>query len=94
VTIAKAAFLTLFSSFQNSSTQIFFYAFRPIIVRPKKPRFWHLVNLAVQLTFDAVVYYFFGFGPFIYFLVSAFLAGSLHPCAGHFLAEHYAFIPG
>ena len=24
-----------------------------------------------------------------YFIMSSFLAGSLHPCAGHFIAEHY-----
>lgn len=26
-----------------------------------------------------------------YFILSSFLAGSLHPCAGHFIAEHYFF---
>ena len=25
-----------------------------------------------------------------YFLASSFLAGSLHPYAGHFIAEHYS----
>ncbi|KAF9442243.1 hypothetical protein P691DRAFT_779502 [Macrolepiota fuliginosa MF-IS2] len=25
----------------------------------------------------------------IYFLISSFFAGSLHPCAGHFIAERY-----
>jgi len=75
-------------------SQILFYAFRPMLVRPKKFRYWHLVNFAVQLSFDAFLIYTFGVGPFIYFFVSAFLAGSFHPCAGHFLSEHYAFIPG
>ena len=35
-----------------------------------------------------MVYY---FGPkvMLYFLLSTFFAGSIHPTAGHFLAEHY-----
>lgn len=31
--------------------------------------------------------YFFGFGPLLYFVASSILAGSLHPCAGHFISE-------
>lgn len=27
----------------------------------------------------------------IYFIMSSFLAGSLHPCAGHFIAEHFVW---
>ncbi|EEQ37034.1 hypothetical protein CLUG_01157 [Clavispora lusitaniae ATCC 42720] len=30
-----------------------------------------------------------GWYSFLYFIMSSFLAGSLHPCAGHFIAEHY-----
>jgi len=74
--------------------QILFYALRPVIIRPKPIGFWHLTNLAFQLTFDFVIYWNYGFGPFIYFLTSAFLAGGFHPCAGHFIAEHYTFVPG
>ncbi|KAJ5238534.1 Sphingolipid delta(4)-desaturase [Penicillium chermesinum] len=29
--------------------------------------------------------------PLYYLIMSSFLAGSLHPCAGHFIAEHYFF---
>lgn len=31
----------------------------------------------------------FGIKPLVYLLASSFFAGSLHPCAGHFIAEHY-----
>lgn len=52
----------------------------------------HLLNLLVQLSFD----YFLikssnSLQPLYYLLMSSFLAGSLHPCAGHFIAEHYFF---
>jgi sphingolipid delta-4 desaturase len=59
----------------------------------------HLVNVAVQILFDAVLL---GFVPgplsqlftahsLYYLLLSSFLAGSLHPLAGHFIAEHYVY---
>jgi len=38
--------------------------------------------------------YFFGWHTMTYLLLCSFLAGSFHPCAGHFIAEHYAFVPG
>ncbi|SCU80349.1 LADA_0B06766g1_1 [Lachancea dasiensis] len=69
--------------------QIFFYAFRPMFVTsiPMSPL--HLINVAYQLAFDYIWIQNFGFNSFLYFLISAFLAGSLHPCSGHFIAEHY-----
>lgn len=30
----------------------------------------------------------------MYLLLSSFLAGSLHPCAAHFIAEHYLWGTG
>jgi sphingolipid delta-4 desaturase len=52
----------------------------------------HLLNLGVQLSVDYALSQFCGsFQPVFYFLMSSFLAGSLHPCAGHFIAEHYFF---
>ncbi|SCU78475.1 LANO_0A03114g1_1 [Lachancea nothofagi CBS 11611] len=69
--------------------QIFFYAFRPMFVTsiPMSPL--HLINVAYQLAFDYVWIRNFGLQSFLYFLISSFLAGSLHPCSGHFIAEHY-----
>lgn len=50
---------------------------------------WHLINLLVELTFDVAIVKTFGARPLIYLIMSSFFAGSLHPCAGHFIAEHY-----
>jgi len=30
-------------------------------------------------------------GPIWYLLASTLCAGSIHPCAAHFIAEHYVF---
>jgi sphingolipid 4-desaturase/C4-monooxygenase len=53
----------------------------------------HLLNVVIQLGFDYALTQFCGgsLQPFYYFVWSSFLAGSLHPCAGHFIAEHYFF---
>lgn len=71
--------------------QILFYALRPMMVY-KLPLTWiHAANIAAQLAFDALIIKFFGGKAMAYFILSSFLAGSLHPCAGHFIAEHYVF---
>ncbi|KAF8837090.1 hypothetical protein BDN67DRAFT_1029963 [Paxillus ammoniavirescens] len=77
---------TFFATFQ-----IFFYALRPGFVRTQTPTRWHLINLVVQLVFDYMLVQTFGIRPLLYLLFSSFFAGSLHPCAGHFIAEHYVW---
>ncbi|KAF9239273.1 dihydroceramide delta(4)-desaturase [Melanogaster broomeanus] len=77
---------TFFATFQ-----IFFYALRPGFVRAQTLTRWHFINLVVQLTFDYVLVQTFGVRPLLYLLFSSFFAGSLHPCAGHFIAEHYVW---
>lgn len=52
----------------------------------------HLLNLVFQLSFDYILVRTTGsLQPLYYLIMSSFLAGSLHPCAGHFIAEHYFF---
>jgi len=51
----------------------------------------HAFNIAAQVAFDYVIVSSFGGKSLAYFILSSFLAGSLHPCAGHFIAEHYVF---
>lgn len=51
----------------------------------------HALNVAVQLAFDFALVKLAGPKALAYLILSSFLAGSLHPCAGHFIAEHYVF---
>ncbi len=69
--------------------QILFYALRPTFVRAQQLTQWHYMNIIVQLAFDFVLLQTAGWWAFSYFILSSFFAGSLHPCAGHFIAEHY-----
>merc|ERR1740121_13245 len=71
--------------------QIFAYALRPCLTKPEmvpKDR-WLALNLAVHHTFDALITARLGPSAMLYLLLSTFFAGSIHPTAGHFLAEHY-----
>ncbi|KAE8136889.1 peptidase M24, structural domain-containing protein [Aspergillus pseudotamarii] len=73
--------------------QILFYAVRPMFIYSPPFTYIHALNLTVQLSFDYALTKFCGgsLQPFFYLILSSFLAGSLHPCAGHFIAEHYFF---
>ena len=68
-----------------SSFQIFFYALRPGFIRYQAPTRWVALNWLVQLSFNALVVKVAGWHSMLYFLLSSHLAGSLHPCAGHFV---------
>lgn len=73
--------------------QIFFYALRPMFIYSPPFTSIHVLNLVVQLSFDYALTKFCdgSLQPLLYLLLSSFLAGSLHPLAGHFVAEHYFF---
>ena len=51
----------------------------------------YLFNIVAQLSFDYLLLRYVGASALGYLITSSFLAGSLHPCAGHFIAEHYVF---
>ncbi|ABN64723.1 fatty acid desaturase (DSD1) [Scheffersomyces stipitis CBS 6054] len=74
----------LFATFQ-----IFFYALRPMFITQIQFTYIHLLNIVVQIATDYVMVQSWGWNALAYFIMSSFLAGSLHPCAGHFIAEHY-----
>lgn len=73
--------------------QLFFYAFRPLFVKPKPPGIWEFINLFIQLALDAAVVHFCGWKSFGYLILSTFVGGGMHPMAGHFISEHYVFNP-
>ncbi|CUM46737.1 uncharacterized protein AC631_02419 [Debaryomyces fabryi] len=69
--------------------QILFYALRPMFITQIKFTYIHLLNIAYQVIVDYLMVNYWGGNSLGYFIMSSFLAGSLHPCAGHFIAEHY-----
>jgi sphingolipid delta-4 desaturase len=71
--------------------QTWFYALRPVFTKPQPFTSWHGLNAAVQVAFLSAVVRTWGWGPVFYYLASAHLAGSWHPLASHFIAEHYTF---
>lgn len=71
--------------------QILFYAVRPMAVYRIPLTQMHALNVAVQFAFDAALVYFGSWNSVLYLIFSSFLAGSLHPLAGHFIAEHYVY---
>ncbi|EME44421.1 hypothetical protein DOTSEDRAFT_72040 [Dothistroma septosporum NZE10] len=71
--------------------QILFYALRPMMVYKLPLTGIHALNIVAQVLFDYAIVSAFGGKALGYFIMSSFLAGSLHPCAGHFIAEHYVF---
>lgn len=75
--------------------QPFFYALRPLVCKPRENKSnWEIVNYVVIFAWDAFIWYKLG-GRSLAYLVSGSLLGlGLHPCAGHFIAEHYEFIKG
>jgi sphingolipid delta-4 desaturase len=71
--------------------QILTYALRPMFIKAQDITKMHLYNWVSQIAFDVAVYYVWGWRPLAYFVLCIFLAGGLHPCAGHFISEHYVF---
>lgn len=71
--------------------QILFYAIRPMMIYQLPMTQIHIFNIIAQILFDYLLVRYVGPNALAYLIMSSFLAGSLHPCAGHFIAEHYVF---
>ncbi len=71
------------------SLQIVWYAFRPILIKQYPLTLYHTLNILSQLLFNTLIFKIFGIGPILYFLLCDLIAGGLHPCAYHFISEHY-----
>lgn len=90
----EALFLSnLFGKAFFATFQLFFYALRPMFITSVKPTLVHLLNIVVQVFIDYLMVTHWGKNAVWYFVISSFLAGSIHPVAGHFIAEHYILNP-
>jgi len=76
------------------SCQLFFYALRPVFVKPKPAGLAEAVNLLSCLAYNIFLYQVAGHKAIMYLFLSTFLGGGLHPIAGHFISEHYVFEEG
>ncbi|KAI9362450.1 fatty acid desaturase-domain-containing protein [Zopfochytrium polystomum] len=87
--------------------QIFFYAIRPGLTavprasplrsgRSLSELFfsWYTLNVLTQLVSMSLLVRFWGVNSLLYLVVSLLLGGSIHPMAGHYIAEHYVFNEG
>lgn len=71
--------------------QTLFYAIRPIFLKQQPLTLWHWLNIVIQFIADYLIVYYIGWGAVIYLLTCMHMSGSIHPCASHFIAEHYVF---
>jgi sphingolipid delta-4 desaturase len=55
---------------------------------------WVVVNLLLQLVFNAAVVYFIGWQALAYLLVSTWFAVGLHPLGARWVQEHFVFREG
>ncbi len=53
-----------------------------------------LLNFFVQLSFNALMGYYWGIKAVYYLLAATLLSMGLHPMAAHFVAEHNVFAQG
>lgn len=71
-----------------------FYAIRPLFVLPKTPSSLEIANYVIQIVFDLILWYVWGFKATAYLVFGTLLGLGFHPIAGHFIAEHYTFVKG
>lgn len=91
-TALEAIFLdSVFGKAFFCTFQLLFYAIRPVLVYKIPFGLVHYSNIAAQVVFDLAILQYLGRKSLAYLVLSSFLAGSLHPCAAHFISEHYLF---
>ncbi|KDO28543.1 hypothetical protein SPRG_06402 [Saprolegnia parasitica CBS 223.65] len=94
-TVAEGKFFTTrFRKFLFVCCQSLFYSLRPLLVNPKAPGLWEFINYASCIAFNSFIYYFCGWSGLCYLFLSTLLGAGPHPCAGHFISEHYVFVKG
>ena len=76
------------------SLQILAYALRPLLQKPLPVTRTLVWSWILQIGFDALLVWWWGSAPLRFLALSVLVAGGVHPCAGHFLTEHYSFSDG
>jgi sphingolipid delta-4 desaturase len=76
------------------AAQPLLYAVRPLLRVPKPVTLLEVINLLIELVFDAMIMYFLGRKSLVYLLFGTALGLGLHPISGHFISEHYIFVEG
>ncbi|XP_043357567.1 sphingolipid delta(4)-desaturase/C4-monooxygenase DES2-like isoform X1 [Dermochelys coriacea] len=74
--------------------QPIFYILRPLYINPKPVTGLEVINVAVQLAYDLLIYSLWGPKPVFYMIAGSTLAMGIHPISGHFIAEHYMYLKG
>lgn len=92
--IEAKLFCTTGTKFLWVILQPFFYTIRPLFLHPKAITVWEVMNWAVQLIFNVIIWYTMGWRSLFYLVSGTLLAMGLHPVAGHFISEHYMFKKG
>jgi sphingolipid delta-4 desaturase len=65
------------------------YSLRPIVKWPQKMSSWEGANIMLQILFDGLVFYLWGWNFLAFLILSTLIGMSIHPMASHFIAEHY-----
>ena len=63
-------------------------------LNPKPLTREQLFNAGACLLYDIIIYKLFGGWALFYMIAGSIIGLGLHPCAGHFIAEHYEFVNG
>lgn len=80
---------TRFKKFLFVLFQGLIYTMRPLYLCPTKILPLELTALIIQLVADYIIYQVFGLNVLLTMLLGSILGSGLHPCAGHFISEHY-----
>lgn len=75
-------FSNTFGKFCWVCLQPFFYLIRPLMVNPKPPNRMEVINAIIQITFDAIIVYCFGWRMLVYLIGATLISMGLHPVAG------------
>ena len=92
--IETKLFTRTFTKFLWTIVQPLFYSLRPFFINPKPLGALEAFNMVLQFSFDFIVWYFWGTKAILYLVLGSLMGHSLHPIAGHFIAEHFMFVKG